>query len=207
MNVRFGSTLVVLAAAGLLAAPVAAQEHEGREMEHGEPMEMEMPEEGFRAEVIRDIEEVEEKYMALAEAMRDHYDWRPGEGVRSQGEVFNHVSAANFYFPTIYGFEPPEEMRGETAEETTQAIFRTTGELTDPDEIEEMLSHSFMHVRHTVARLPDDRLTDMASYFGEESTIRRLLHFMTGHLHEHLGQSIAYARTNGVVPPWSEGGS
>jgi uncharacterized damage-inducible protein DinB len=22
--------------------------------------------------------------------------------------------------------------------------------------------------------------------------------------HEHLGQSIAYARSNGVVPPWSK---
>jgi len=25
----------------------------------------------------------------------------------------------------------------------------------------------------------------------------------TTHLHEHLGQLIAYARSNGVVPPWS----
>jgi hypothetical protein len=25
-----------------------------------------------------------------------------------------------------------------------------------------------------------------------------------GDQHEHLGQSIAYARTNGVVPPWSK---
>ena len=27
---------------------------------------------------------------------------------------------------------------------------------------------------------------------------------MMNHLHEHLGQSIAYARMNGVVPPWSQ---
>jgi hypothetical protein len=26
---------------------------------------------------------------------------------------------------------------------------------------------------------------------------------MLNHLHEHLGQSIAYARMNAVVPPWS----
>jgi uncharacterized damage-inducible protein DinB len=26
---------------------------------------------------------------------------------------------------------------------------------------------------------------------------------MANHMHEHLGQAIAYARVNGVVPPWS----
>jgi hypothetical protein len=24
------------------------------------------------------------------------------------------------------------------------------------------------------------------------------------HMHEHLGQSIAYARMNGITPPWSK---
>jgi uncharacterized damage-inducible protein DinB len=28
--------------------------------------------------------------------------------------------------------------------------------------------------------------------------------FILRHLGEHLGQSIAYARMNGVVPPWTE---
>ncbi len=27
---------------------------------------------------------------------------------------------------------------------------------------------------------------------------------VSGHAHEHLGQAIAYARSNGVVPPWSQ---
>jgi uncharacterized damage-inducible protein DinB len=34
-------------------------------------------------------------------------------------------------------------------------------------------------------------------------TVRGALLLATTHMHEHLGQSIAYARTIGVVPPWS----
>ena len=35
-------------------------------------------------------------------------------------------------------------------------------------------------------------------------TIEEAAFAMTDDLHEHLGQLIAYARTNGVKPPWSK---
>ena len=41
---------------------------------------------------------------------------------------------------------------------------------------------------------------------GREMTQRALLSAMLNHMHEHLGQSVAYARVNGVAPPWSEEG-
>ena len=78
-----------LAAALWVASPAVAQEHTPEhEAEHQEHMSMEMPSEGIRADLIGDIEEIEEKYVTLAEAMAGHWDWRPGEGVRSVGEVF-----------------------------------------------------------------------------------------------------------------------
>ena len=40
--------------------------------------------------------------------------------------------------------------------------------------------------------------------FGNATTHRGVLVTVLSHLHEHLGQSVAYARMNGVVPPWSQ---
>ena len=39
--------------------------------------------------------------------------------------------------------------------------------------------------------------------FGNDNTERAAFMMALNHLHEHLGQSVAYARMNGVVPPWS----
>ena len=40
--------------------------------------------------------------------------------------------------------------------------------------------------------------------FGRDMTKQSALMLVLEDQHEHLGQSIAYARTNGVVPPWSK---
>jgi len=40
--------------------------------------------------------------------------------------------------------------------------------------------------------------------FGTDMTKQGALMHLLEDQHEHLGQSIAYARINGVVPPWSK---
>ena len=40
--------------------------------------------------------------------------------------------------------------------------------------------------------------------FGRDMTKQAAVMLILEDQHEHLGQSIAYARTNGVVPPWSK---
>jgi len=42
----------------------------------------------------------------------------------------------------------------------------------------------------------------VASYINLQEAIA-LMHILEDQ-HEHLGQSITYARSNGVVPPWSK---
>jgi uncharacterized damage-inducible protein DinB len=34
-----------------------------------------------------------------------------------------------------------------------------------------------------------------------------VLELLATHNHEHLGQMIAYARMNGIAPPWSRSGN
>lgn len=181
----------------LAAAPAAAQDHQG----HGN---MAMPDTGLRAELIRDIEGLEQKYVALGEAMSGHYAWRPAEGVRSVGEVFSHVAGANFMLPMFVGIQPPEAMRAAGMPEA-MARMQELEKVTDEGEIRESLRHSFMHVKHAVARVPDSELDTIIQLFGSDTTKRAALVLIVSHMHEHLGQAIAYARSNGVVPPWSAG--
>ena len=55
-----------------------------------------------------------------------------------------------------------------------------------------------------MAAAPADKLDAPMKIFGTETTARATWISTTTHLHEHLGQLIAYARSNKVVPPWSK---
>ena len=52
--------------------------------------------------------------------------------------------------------------------------------------------------------MSDADLDKSFDWFGGKNTERGVLLFVTRHGAEHLGQSIAYARFIGVVPPWTE---
>jgi uncharacterized damage-inducible protein DinB len=175
-----------------VAVPAAAQHHA-----HGGAHDHDMPTHGLRAELIQGLDGVAQKFLALADATVDHYAWRPGEGVRSMGELLAHVAAGNFMIATMAGVELPDGM--------TMEQVRAMGQLTDPAQVREALDHSFRHLQHGIAGTPSETLDDPATLFGRETTKRGVFLLLTTHAHEHLGQAIAYARTNGVVPPWSGG--
>ena len=189
-----------LAAAALLVAAVPAAAQQGGHAAHGPAM----PTSGFRAELIRDVEQLEQKYLGLAEAMTGKYGWRPGEGVRSVSEVFMHIAAANFMIPIALGHQPPEAYRGADQRETMSKL-GALEKVTDPERVKAELQHAFMHAKHTIAGIQDSQLDETIRLFGMDMTKRAALNLLVNHMHEHLGQSIAYARTNGVVPPWSAG--
>ncbi len=189
-----------LAAAAFLAVAVPAAAQHGGHGTHGTAM----PTSGFRAELIRDVEQLEQKYLGLADAMIGKYEWRPGEGVRSVSEVFMHVAAANFLIPIAVGHQPPEAYRGADQRETTSKLVALE-QITDPERVKAELQHAFMHARHAIAGIQDDQLDETVRLFGMDMTKRAALNLLVTHMHEHLGQAIAYARTNGVVPPWSAG--
>src|SRR6266849_10616980 len=55
------------------------------------------PTSGARAEFLDGLAYYEQRFTRLAEAIpAEKYAWRPGEGVRSIGEVYAHISAANY---------------------------------------------------------------------------------------------------------------
>jgi len=138
--------------------------------------------------------------MGLANAMPEEaYDWRPMEGVRSAGEVFLHIAADNYFIPVIMEVEAPAET-GITMEYATVQAFEAQD--LSKAEIVAMLEASFDHLDAAAAATRDDMGKELA--FGQNSfTMGGLWTQAITHLHEHLGQSVAYARANEVKPPWS----
>jgi uncharacterized damage-inducible protein DinB len=150
--------------------------------------------EALRKEVIFWIKDAHDKIVQLAEATPESkYSWRPAKGVRSTGEVYMHVAAANFGVPAFSGVTPPEGFQFATFEKSA----------TKKEDIIKQLKASFDHVEKALESATDETLAKEVDLFGHKSTTRSSYLLLLSHAHEHLGQSIAYARMNGVVPPWS----
>jgi uncharacterized damage-inducible protein DinB len=148
-----------------------------------------------QAELIAQLDDAATKLQQLGGAIpQDKQSWRPAEGVRSIGEVLAHVTAANYFIVGVAGVQAPDGApRGEAAAaDRAQAVAQ--------------LQRSFDHVRAAIRGMSDADMQKPATLFGRQTTNYGVLLLTVTHAHEHLGQLIAYARTNGVVPPWSQRG-
>lgn len=153
--------------------------------------------------LLRDLATAEQKLNALAEAIpEDKYGWRPAEGVRSVGEVLMHIAADNYFLPTAAGTAAPASTRIKAGDyPSVQAYESRTA--TKAEAMQTMRT-SFAHLRATMERADDAFLAKRLNLFGMDMSGLDLWVLTTTHLHEHLGQLIAYARSNGVAPPWSQ---
>lgn len=154
-----------------------------------------MPKSAVAGEFIANLADVEKKVVGLAEATpAEKFGWRPAEGVRSVGEVFNHLSGGNYFLLSFAGVKPPAMDRD------------FEKKVTDKAKIIETLKASFAHVRKAAMEATDADLEKKTKMFGQDTNYRNVYLVIVTHAHEHLGQSIAYARMNGLTPPWSMGG-
>lgn len=150
---------------------------------------------GYRSEVLSEVIVQEDKFTRLAEAIpADKYTWRPAPDVRSFAEVFLHVSASNYNLYTLVGTPPPAGLALKGFDKST----------TDKAKVIATLKDSFAHAKAAIKAMPDADLEKPLDWFGGKNTERGVLLFIVRHAAEHLGQSIAYARVVGIVPPWSE---
>ncbi|MEO5824833.1 MAG: DinB family protein [Gemmatimonadales bacterium] len=173
--------LLALCLPALLVAPVSAQ--------------------GLMDDLHRDVTEVQTKMVDLARAIPDSvYTWRPGVA-RSVRETLLHVASDNYFIPIAMGKPAPAA----TGISATDYVTLTTYEkrsLTKAQVVAE-LEASFAHLHQAMGLTTDANLGDKIPFFGQEWTRQRAMVLTATHLHEHLGQLIAYARSNGVTPPWS----
>ena len=150
------------------------------------------PKSGFRTEFLGDLDDVQKKILDLANAVpAEKYTWRPNADVRSVSEVYMHIAGGNYFLGTFLGVKPPVDMPKEIEK------------ISDKKEVLAALQKSFDHLRTIVKNSSDADFEKPVKLFGNPTTQRGVLVTVLNHLHEHLGQSIAYARMNGVTPPWS----
>lgn len=148
----------------------------------------------FKQEALNRINTLEKKYTGLAGAMpQDSYKWRPAEGVRSVSELLLHVAGANYGLTRFIGTAPPEGMDLRGMQKST----------TDKAAIAPKLAGSFAHLKGAVQKMDLGSADEAVKMFGGETTQRGAVLNILEHLSEHLGQAIAYARVNNVVPPWT----
>lgn len=157
---------------------------------------------GVMADLLKDVKEVETKLVSLAKAMPEaSWSWRPGTGVRSVGEVFQHVAADNYLLPAMLGTAPPSATGIVATDYKTVQAYETRK--IDRAAAIADLEASFAHLKKAMEAQQAATLGQEKSFFGQKSTVQQVWISTTTHLHEHLGQAIAYARSNKVTPPWS----
>jgi uncharacterized damage-inducible protein DinB len=194
MKKLIGST-AVLALTLALALPLLAQDKK-MEPKKAEAKPAAAAASGAKADVLASLEDARKKLVSLAEAMpADKYTWHP-EGARTVGEVFAHVAGANYFIPTLVGVKMPAGVDPRTFDKDSGDKAKTV----------ETLKKSFDHARSAIEGLPEGEMNKTVKIFDHDGTYREVVLIVLTHAHEHLGQAIAYARVNGVVPPWSAKG-
>jgi uncharacterized damage-inducible protein DinB len=145
---------------------------------------------GLQATLARNAGTLSDKFTGLARVMSGKYEWRPAEGVRSVADVLNLIVKENGLLAGVLSGTPNTGV--------------PPAPITDPEAIQEALKASYVKLQEVIAKLSDSDLQTEVTLFGREWAKQDALMYILDDQHEHLGQSIAYARSNGVAPPWSK---
>jgi uncharacterized damage-inducible protein DinB len=138
---------------------------------------------------------VSQQLIALAEAIpADKYSWRPAPGVRSVSEVFMHIALANFSLLSFTGPKLPADMTSNDLEKT----------VTKKADVIQWLKRSLNAVKTARAQLKPGDLERKVKIDGKTVNVDGMYLRIIIHDNEHMGQLVAYARMNGIVPPWSK---
>ncbi len=151
----------------------------------------------FVQDFLGQVDFVESRILALNQAMAAKESWRPAADVRSVSETYLHIAFGNYILPKLMGFEPP------AAANFSMDIKKWDAQASDAAKVNDILKASFDHVRSVAKKVTPEQMEKKIDLFGHEMTTRNAMISVLNHMHEHLGQSIAYARMNGVVPPWT----
>src|SRR5215469_9265222 len=145
---------------------------------------------GLQAAFAKDAGTLSDKFTGLTRVMSGKYDWKPGQGVRSVGDAFNLIVTENRMLVGVLSGTPKTGAK--------------PAPITDSEKLQEALKASYVDLQKAITGLSDDDLQAPVKLFGRDMTKLGALMLILDDQHEHLGQSVAYARSNGVVPPWSK---
>jgi len=148
----------------------------------------------LKPQALQDLRTLHKQFADLAEAIPDaKFTWRPGEGVRSFSEVLLHVPSLNFSMAPNFGAAPVPGFTKTDYEKST----------TDKQKIIAQINQSFDYVCAALEKRSNKELETIVKQFGPEASEGDIVYLIISDAHEHLGQAVAYARMNGIVPPWT----
>ena len=148
----------------------------------------------MKGQSLADLQVVQKKFVDLANALpADKLTWRPSADSRSFAEVFLHVAGERYQILHLMGTELPAGFDGKTYEKST----------TDKARLVEELNKSWEFTQKAINGMTNADFAKMLPKLGPQANAGDVVYILVGDAHEHLGQAVAYARENGIVPPWT----
>jgi uncharacterized damage-inducible protein DinB len=148
----------------------------------------------MKPQSLQDLDILNQKFVALAQAIpADKFTWQPADGTRSIAAVFLHVSGERYGILGLMGAPPPEGVDVKNIEKST----------TDKAQVIEALNKSWAYTKSTIDKMTNGEFAKPQPKLGPDANSGDVVYLLVGDAHEHLGQIVAYARFNGIVPPWT----
>lgn len=148
----------------------------------------------MKGQALVDLDQVQKKFLALANALpASKFNWRPSADSRSFAELFLHVAGERYGILGMMGATVPPGVKGEAFEKST----------TDKAKIIDELNKSWDFAKNAITGMTNADFARPIPKLGPQANAGDVVYILVADAHEHLGQSIAYARVNGIVPPWT----
>ncbi len=148
----------------------------------------------MKAQSLVDLQTMQKKFVDLANALpSDKLTWRPSSDSRSYAEVFLHVAGERYGILGLMGATPPAGVDAKTLEKST----------TDKAQIVAELNKSWEFTQKTIDSMSNADFAKLLPKLGPQANAGDVVYILVTDAHEHLGQAVAYARENGVTPPWT----
>lgn len=184
MKNRFAGSLIVLAA--LCAGTINVRADDA--VDHTPPSY------DMKGQSLVDLAGVQKKFVDLANALpAGKLTWRPSADSRSFAELFLHVAGERYGILGMMGATAPADFNGKTFEKST----------TDKAQIVAELNRSWDFAQKAINGMSNADFAKLLPKLGPQANAGDVVYILVGDAHEHLGQAVAYARENGVVPPWT----
>jgi uncharacterized damage-inducible protein DinB len=189
MNKLF-TTVLLLALSLSVAAPVAS----AQTPDAAASADHTTPSYDMKAQALFDLQAVQKKFVELANALpTDKFTWRPSADSRSFAEVFLHVAGERYQILALMGATPPTGFDGKTFDKST----------TDKARIIDELNKSWDFAQKNISDMTNADFAKLLPKLGPQANAGDVVYILVADAHEHLGQLVAYARVNGIVPPWT----
>ena len=184
----FGSILVFLGLSAGLTAATGQDTNGPGNSDHSAPSY------DMKAQSLVDLAALQKKFEDLATAVPgEKFTWRPSPDSRSFAEVFLHVAGERYQILALMGATPPAGFDAKALEKST----------TSKADIIEELNKTEQFVQTTIRGMSNADFAKLLPKLGPQANAGDVVYILVADAHEHLGQLVAYARENGIVPPWT----